>query len=63
MVTLNRLSVEDPDDGAPLLPEAAEATTQTLVFHGQGVISKTDSKEFFLSRCISESLVFMVLMP
>lgn len=50
MVTLNHLSVEDPDDGSPLLPEAAEASTPTPVFHRQQVVTKTASKEFFISR-------------
>ncbi|XP_070772228.1 ST3 beta-galactoside alpha-2,3-sialyltransferase 7 [Enoplosus armatus] len=50
MVTLNHLSVEDPDDGSPLLPEAAEAATPTPVFHRQRVVTKTDSKDFFPSR-------------
>lgn len=60
MVTLNHLSVEDPDDGSPLLPEAAEAATPTPVFHRQRVITKTDSREFFLSRCISAGAVFIL---
>lgn len=50
MVTLNHLSVEDPDDGSPLLPEVAEAATPTPVIHKQQVLLKTDSREFFLSR-------------
>ncbi|XP_041866363.1 ST3 beta-galactoside alpha-2,3-sialyltransferase 7 [Melanotaenia boesemani] len=50
MVTLNRLSVEDPDDGSPLLPVVAETTAPTPVGHRQRVVTKTDSKEFFLSR-------------
>lgn len=29
MVTLNHLSVEDPDDGSPLLPVAADTHTHT----------------------------------
>ncbi|XP_049926890.1 ST3 beta-galactoside alpha-2,3-sialyltransferase 7 isoform X2 [Epinephelus moara] len=60
MVTLNHLSVEDPDDGSPLLPEAAEAATPTPVFHRQRVITKTDSREFFLSR--SENLAFSLVL-
>uniref|UniRef100_A0A3P8T7C7 Lactosylceramide alpha-2,3-sialyltransferase n=1 Tax=Amphiprion percula TaxID=161767 RepID=A0A3P8T7C7_AMPPE len=50
MVTLNHLSVEDPDDGSPLLPEAAEAPTPTPVSHRQRVVTKTASKEFFAHR-------------
>lgn len=58
MVTLNHLSVEDPDDGSPLLPEAAEASIPTPVFHRQRVITKTDSRDFFLSRYTSAGTVF-----
>lgn len=50
MVIMNHLSVEDSDDGSPLLPEAAEAATPTPVFHRQRAATKTDSREFFLSR-------------
>ncbi|XP_017268559.1 ST3 beta-galactoside alpha-2,3-sialyltransferase 7 [Kryptolebias marmoratus] len=50
MVTLNRLSVEDPEDGGPLLTVAAETTTPTPVSHRQRVVGKTESKDFFLSR-------------
>lgn len=60
MVTLNHLSVEDPDDGSTLLPEAVEAATPTPVFHRQRVITKTDSREFFLSR--SENLAFSLVL-
>lgn len=50
MVTLNRLSVEDPDDGGPLLPVVAETTTPTPVSHRQRVVVKPESRDFFLSR-------------
>lgn len=60
MVTLNRLSVEDPDDGSPLLPEAAEAATPTPVFHKQRVVIKADSRDFFLSRYISAGATFIL---
>ncbi|XP_042357943.1 ST3 beta-galactoside alpha-2,3-sialyltransferase 7 isoform X2 [Plectropomus leopardus] len=60
MVTLNHLSVEDTDDGFPLLPEAAEAVTPTPVFHRQLVTTKSDSREFFLSR--SENLAFSLVL-
>ncbi|KAL3050316.1 hypothetical protein OYC64_012366 [Pagothenia borchgrevinki] len=60
MVTLNHLSVEDPDDGSPLLPEATEAVTPTSVFHRQRGITKTDSREFFLSR--KENLAFSLVL-
>uniref|UniRef100_A0A3P9Q613 Lactosylceramide alpha-2,3-sialyltransferase n=1 Tax=Poecilia reticulata TaxID=8081 RepID=A0A3P9Q613_POERE len=62
MVTLNHLSVEDPDDGAPLLPVAAETTTPTAVCHKQQDILKTESREFFLSRKenLATSLILLV---
>lgn len=50
MVTLNRLSVEDPDNGGPLLPVVAETTTPTPVSHRQRVVINTESRDFFLSR-------------
>ncbi|XP_008277966.1 ST3 beta-galactoside alpha-2,3-sialyltransferase 7 [Stegastes partitus] len=61
MVTLNRLSVEDPDDGSPLLPEAAESPTPTPVFHRPRVVTKTHSKEFFLSRRQNLSISALLL--
>ncbi|XP_054456261.1 ST3 beta-galactoside alpha-2,3-sialyltransferase 7 [Anoplopoma fimbria] len=62
MVTLNHLSVEAPDDGSPLLPEATEAATPTPTpfFHRQQVIAKTDSRDFVLGR--SENLAFSLLL-
>lgn len=60
MVTLNHLSVEDPDDGSPLLPEAAEAQTPTPVSHRQRVVPKTASEEFFIRR--RENAVISVLL-
>lgn len=50
MVTLNHLSVGDPDDGGPLLPVVAETATPTPVSHRQRVVVKTESRDFFLSR-------------
>ncbi|XP_028279681.1 ST3 beta-galactoside alpha-2,3-sialyltransferase 7 [Parambassis ranga] len=49
MVTLNHLSVQDPDDGSPLLPEA-EDMTLTPVCNRQKEMTKTNSADFFLSR-------------
>ncbi|XP_070696886.1 ST3 beta-galactoside alpha-2,3-sialyltransferase 7 [Pempheris klunzingeri] len=62
MVTMNHLSVEDPDDGSPLLPEAAEAPTPTRVCHRQQMVTNTDRGEFFLSRTenLSFSLVLLI---
>lgn len=60
MVTLNRLSVEDPDDGSPLLPEAVEAVTPTPVCNTQRTVTKTASRAFFLSR--TENLVFSLVL-
>lgn len=51
MVTMNHLSVEDPDNESPLLPEAVEAEAPTLVSHRQA-ITKSDSRDFFLSRYV-----------
>lgn len=55
MVTLNHLSVDDPDDGSPLLPEVATPTPVK-----QPVALNTDSREFFLSRYISADGIFTV---
>lgn len=46
---MNHLSVEDPGDDSPLLPEAVEAATPSALFHRQP-ITKPDSWGFFLSR-------------
>ena len=59
MVIMNHLSVEDADDGSPLLPEAAEAATPTPVFHRQRAATKSDSREFFLSRYSSAGASFI----
>ncbi|TNN75292.1 Lactosylceramide alpha-2,3-sialyltransferase [Liparis tanakae] len=60
MVTLNRVSVEAPDDGSPLLPEAAEAATPTPLFYWQQLIAETDSREFSLGR--SKNLAFSLVL-
>ncbi|KAK2824283.1 hypothetical protein Q5P01_021458 [Channa striata] len=60
MVTLNRLSVEDPCDGSALLPEAAEVATPTPVYHKHGGVIKNNSWDFFLSR--SENLAFSLVL-
>lgn len=59
MVTLNHLSVEAPDDGSPLLPEAAEAATPTPLLYRQQLIAETDSREFSLGRYIYAGTVFI----
>lgn len=60
---MNHLSVEDPDDGSPLLPEATEAvTTPTPVFHRQRAATKTDSRDFFLSRSENLALSLVLLL-
>ncbi|CAJ1067632.1 lactosylceramide alpha-2%2C3-sialyltransferase-like isoform X1 [Xyrichtys novacula] len=61
MVTVNHLSVEDPDDSFPLLPEAAEAETPTPVYHRQRGVTKSESKEFFLSRRENLALSLVLL--
>ncbi|XP_056291880.1 ST3 beta-galactoside alpha-2,3-sialyltransferase 7 isoform X2 [Pseudoliparis swirei] len=60
MVTLNHLSVEAPDDGSPLLPEAAEAATPTPLLYRQQLIAETDSREFSLGR--SKNLAFSLVL-
>ncbi|KAM6923157.1 ST3 beta-galactoside alpha-2,3-sialyltransferase 7 isoform 1-T3 [Lycodopsis pacificus] len=57
MVTLNHLSVEAPDDGSPLLPEAA---TPTPLFRWHQVIANSDSRESFLGR--RENLAFSLVL-
>ncbi|XP_026164516.1 ST3 beta-galactoside alpha-2,3-sialyltransferase 7 isoform X2 [Mastacembelus armatus] len=59
MVTLNHLSVEDPDDDSPLLPEAVEAATPMPDFHKRQVVTKTDSREYSLN---SENLAFSLVL-
>ncbi|KAM6916633.1 ST3 beta-galactoside alpha-2,3-sialyltransferase 7 [Xenentodon cancila] len=61
MVTLNRLTVEDSDDGSPLLPVAAETTTPTPVCHRQRVDPKTESREVCLSRKVNFATSLLLL--
>ncbi|XP_041803768.1 ST3 beta-galactoside alpha-2,3-sialyltransferase 7 [Chelmon rostratus] len=60
MVMMTHLSTEDPDDGSPLLPEAVEAATPMPLFHRQQAVTKTDSRDFFLSR--SENLALSLFL-
>lgn len=63
MVTMNHLSVEDPDDESPLLPEAVEAVTLTPIFHRKQVVRKTDVwGDFFLSRYISAGRIYGIIL-
>ncbi|XP_028324524.1 ST3 beta-galactoside alpha-2,3-sialyltransferase 7 [Gouania willdenowi] len=57
MVILTNLSVEDPEDESPLLPEAAESTTSTPVFYRQQVIP---CREKFLTR--KYNLIFSLIL-
>ncbi|XP_019720233.1 lactosylceramide alpha-2,3-sialyltransferase-like isoform X1 [Hippocampus comes] len=57
MVSLNRLSVEDPQDVSPLLPEAAEPKVTTPVEHEREAMPR---KDFFISR--TENAVLSVLL-
>ncbi|CAN9499817.1 unnamed protein product [Ophioblennius macclurei] len=50
MVTQNHLSVEDPENGTPLLSEAVEATTLMAVSLRESGIKKPDTREFFIRR-------------
>lgn len=61
MVAMNHLSVEDPDDDSPLLPEAAEAAAATPVFHRLQTVTKTDYRDFFLSRYISVGIIHVFI--
>lgn len=60
MVTMNHLSVLDPVDCSPLLPEAVEAITSTPVFHRQRAFIKRDCRDCFLSR--GENLAFSLML-
>ncbi|KAM9804320.1 ST3 beta-galactoside alpha-2,3-sialyltransferase 7 [Neosynchiropus ocellatus] len=62
MVTLNHLSVEDPEDGAPLLPEASVPETPSPERHKLRVETQTESKSFFIRRTqnLTFSLVLLV---
>lgn len=60
MVTLTHLTVEDPEDGFPLLPEAEEVTTPSSVRHRPLHITRKTSHKFFISR-YHTSLQFIVL--
>ncbi|KAM9365065.1 ST3 beta-galactoside alpha-2,3-sialyltransferase 7 isoform 1-T2 [Pholidichthys leucotaenia] len=50
MVTWNHLRVESPDDGSLLLPKAGEYSTQTRVPFKPKAVTKTDSRDVFISR-------------
>lgn len=56
MVIMNHLSVADPEDVSPLLPEAEETATPTPVCHGQQAHEKSGPGDFFLSRSVSAGL-------
>lgn len=60
MVTLNHLSVEDPENQSPLLPEATEVSTAVAVSLQKPKTRKSNSRQFFLSR--RENLVFSLLL-
>lgn len=61
MVTLNHLSVKDPEDGCPLLPEGAEAGILSPVLRRQTVNAKADPKEFFISRRVNFAFGLLLL--
>lgn len=56
MVIMNHLSVADPEDVSPLLPEAEDMATPTPVRHRQQAHKKTGPGDVFLSRSISAGL-------
>lgn len=61
MVTLNHLSVEDPDEGCALMPEAEESTSPSSERHRPlGTIRKR-SEAFFISRTVNLSISVVLL--
>ncbi|XP_070834319.1 ST3 beta-galactoside alpha-2,3-sialyltransferase 7 [Chaetodon trifascialis] len=58
-VMMTHLSIEDPDDGCPLLPQTVGDASPMPVFHRQYVVTKTDSRDF-LSR--NENLALSLLL-
>lgn len=61
MVTLTHLTVEDPEDGFPLLPEAEEVTTPSSVRHRPLHITRKTSHKFFISRSVNLSISLVLL--
>lgn len=63
MVTMNHLSVEDPEDACLLLPEAEDTATPTPVCsRRQQALRHAEPGDFFLSRFVSTGLLFIYLL-
>lgn len=63
MVTMNHLSVEDPEDACLLLPEADVPATPTPVcLQRQQTLLHAEPGDFFLSRFVSADLLFIYLL-
>lgn len=61
MVTLNHLSVEEQEDGSPLLPEITGVRATLAVSIREPGINNPDSREFFLSRRDNLALSLLLL--
>lgn len=66
MVTMNHLSVEDPEDpedASLLLPEAEDTATPTpSCSHRQQTLRRAEPRDFFLSRSVSAGLLYIYLL-
>lgn len=62
MVTLNHLSVEDPDEDCPLTAEADEGTTTpSSEVHRPQRVTRETSQTFFISRSVNLSISVVLL--
>lgn len=66
MVTMNHLSVEDPEDpedASLLLPQAEDTVTPTpICSHRQQTLRHAEPRDFFLSRFVSAGLLYIYLL-
>ncbi|XP_072293380.1 ST3 beta-galactoside alpha-2,3-sialyltransferase 7 [Eucyclogobius newberryi] len=61
MVTLIHLSVEDQDDGFPLMAEAEEATSTSPELHKPLQTTRTRPETFFISRSVNLTVSLVLL--
>lgn len=61
MVTLKHLSVEDPYESCPLMPEADGATSPSPEIHRPLQITSKRSETFFVSRSVNLSISVLLL--